>query len=155
MKKQPVSLATGNDFNRVLWRRFLAVAKPYWVSNQKKSALIMFGILMGLMLAVNGLNVVINFVGGDFMTALSGKDTTKFYRMLWIYGSVFVVGTPIVVFYGWMRDKLGMHWREWLTNHFVSQYFDKRNYYYLQSNNAIDNPDERIAQDVSAFTKGA
>lgn len=144
-----------DQLNMQVWKRFVSVAKPFWFSEQKKSARILLGVLLLLMLAVNGLNIVINFVGGDFMTALSEKNAPKYWQMLFMYGSVFVVGTPIVVFYSWIQQKLGIRWREWLTNHFMSKYFANRNFYKVSSNSDIDNPDERIAADVSAFTNGA
>lgn len=138
-----------------VWKRFVSVAKPFWFSDQKKSARILLAVLLLLMLAVNGLNIVINFVGGDFMTALSEKNAPKYWQMLFMYGSVFVIGTPIVVFYSWVQQKLSIKWREWLTDYFLARYLKDRNFYKLSSNSEIDNPDERIAADVSAFTTGA
>lgn len=144
-----------DQLNMQVWKRFVSIAKPFWFSEQKKSARVLLGVLLLLMLAVNGLNIVINFVGGDFMTALSERNAPKYWQMLFMYGSVFVVGTPIVVFYSWVQQKLGIKWREWLTSHFMSKYFANRNFYKVSSNTDIDNPDERIASDVSAFTTGA
>ncbi len=115
----------------------------------------MLAALLVLMFAVNGLNVVINYVSGSFMTALSSKDAPTFYRMLMIYFSVFVVGTPVVVFYSWVADKLGLHWRNWLTNHLLNKYLSSRAYYKISNDSNIDNPDERMAQDVRDFTRGA
>lgn len=137
------------------WRQFMAIAKPYWVSDVKWKALGLLGVLIGLLVAVNGLNVVINYVGGAFMTAYSSKDAPTFYRMLAYYFSVFVVGTPVVVLYSWVADKLGLHWRTWLTNHIFDKYLAKRNYYRINNDSSIDNPDERIAQDVKDVTRTA
>ncbi len=144
-----------DQLNRPLLRRFLAVARPYWVSNAKWKALGLLGILLFFLCAVNGLNIVINFVGGKFMTALSTKDAPTFYHMLKIYAAVFIIGTPIVVIYAWVRDKLALHWRNWLTNHLLEKYFQNRAYYRINNDAKIDNPDERIAQDISAFTKAS
>ncbi len=138
-----------------MWQRFVAIAKPYWIAPGKLTAWGLLAALLLLLVSVNVLNVVINFVSGNFMTALSGKDVPNFYRYLLIYGSVFVIGIPVVVFYGWVRDKLAVHWRKWLTNHLLDKYFAKRAYYRINNNTEIDNPDERLAQDVEAFTKSA
>lgn len=138
-----------------MWQRFVAIAKPYWLAPGKLTSWGLLAALLLLLVSVNVLNVVINFVSGNFMTALSEKDVPTFYRYLLIYGSVFVVGIPVVVFYGWVRDKLAIHWRKWLTNHLLDKYFAKRAYYRINNNTEIDNPDERLAQDVDAFTKNA
>ncbi len=144
-----------NQSNRELWARFVRVAKPFWFAEDKLAARALLGILLFLMIAVNGLNVLINFVGGDFMTALAGKDSPKFFNLLWIYGGVFVIGTPVVVFYSWVKDKLALRWREWLTNHLLAKYLSNRNFYRLNHNSEIDNPDERLHQDISTFTSTA
>jgi putative ATP-binding cassette transporter len=115
----------------------------------------LLGVLLVLLFAVNGLNVAINFVSGKFMTALSSKNQPEFYKMLWMYFSVFVVGTPIVVLYSWVADKLGLHWRAWLTEHLLAKYLRNRAYYRINNEQSIDNPDERLAQDVRDFTRGA
>ena len=144
-----------DQVNQALWKRFIAVAKPYWFSDAKKTALGLLGMLLLLLVAVNGLNIVINYVSGDFMTALSKKDVPTFYHYLYIYGGVFVVGIPIVVMYGYVRQKLGVSWRQWLTNHMLDKYFKNRSYYRINNDPNIDNPDERLAQDVDSFTASA
>lgn len=140
---------------KTIWLQFAEVAKPYWTSSSKWKAFGLLAILLVLLLAVNGLNVVINYVAGEFMTALSAKNQPVFYKMLGIYFGVFVIGTPIVVLYSWMVDKLGLHWRTWLTEHMLEKYLANKNYYRLNNDSEIDNPDERIAQDVRDFTSGA
>jgi putative ATP-binding cassette transporter len=68
------------------------------------------------------------------------------------YAAVFVVGTPIVVIYRYIQQKLGLSWRRWLTNYFLAKYLENHAYYQLNSNDKIDNPDQRIAQDINSFT---
>lgn len=146
---------TNLDALKSIWRQFAIVATPYWKSEVKFKAFGLLAILLLLLLAVNGLNVAINFVSGEFMTAFSAKNQPTFYKMLAIYFGVFVVGTPVVVFYSWIVDKLALHWRTWLTQHLTAKYLQNRNYYRINSDSSIDNPDERIAQDVKDFTAGA
>jgi putative ATP-binding cassette transporter len=142
-------------FNRQLWNSVIALAKPYWFSERKKIALGLLGVLLALMLGVNGLNVAINFISGSFMTALQEKNAPEFYKMLAMYFGIFVVGTPIVVFYSFVQDKLGLRWREWMTNHLMDKYFQNRTYYHINNDSNLDNPDERLAQDVNSFCKTA
>ncbi len=144
-----------NEFNRQLWQRFLIITKPYWFSEEKWGARGLLVVLVLLSLAVNGINVFISFVGRDFMTALSSKEASKFFHILFTYASVLLLGTPIVVLYGYVRDRLGLYWRQWLTNHFLDQYFRNRAFYEINSNPHIDNPDERISQDINTFTRSA
>ncbi len=139
------------ELDRQVWQRLIKVAKPYWFSQDKAQARGLLLLLLLFMLAVNGLNVVINYVGGNFMTALSSKDVPTFWRMLFIYGGVFVVGTPIVVLYTFVQSKLGVRWRKWLTEHLLSKYLSNRAFYRLNQAGSVDNPDERLHQDVNSF----
>src|SRR5205809_6262985 len=64
-----------------------------------------------------------------------------------------VVAVPIYAFYYFVRDTLGIYWRRWLTSRFLDNYFSQRAYYGLTSNASIDNPDQRIAEDINTFTQ--
>lgn len=142
-----------NRFDWQLLKRFWKIAKPYWFSEEKRGARGLLALLLLLSLAVNGLNVAISFVGRYFDTALAEKDQPTFWRFLFIYAGVFVVGTPIVVMFRYIQKKLGLYWRDWLTKNFLAQYFQDRSYYEINSNTNIDNPDQRISEDVREFTR--
>ncbi|MGE5659693.1 MAG: ABC transporter ATP-binding protein/permease [Actinomycetota bacterium] len=115
----------------------------------------MLAFLLLLSLSVSGLNVVISYVAKFFTTALAKKDQAAFWRFLFVYAGVFVVGTPIVVYYNFIRDKLGLYWREWMTKTFIEKYFSRRDYYKIKLNKEIDNPDQRIAEDIKSFTSNS
>ncbi len=141
-----------NIFDRHLWRRFWEIARLYWFSNEKWQARGVLALLLLLLFGFTILNVVLNFVGRDFMTALAEKNLPEFNRTLLIYLGVFVLATPVSVFYSFIRKKLGVNWRLWLTSHFLSRYFTNRAYYHINDDKVIDNPDQRISQDISSFT---
>jgi putative ATP-binding cassette transporter len=113
---------------------------------------IMLALLLFLSLSVSGINVVISYIGNFFTTALAEKDQTTFWRFMWVYAGVFIIGTPIVVVYRYTQDKLGLYWREWMTDSFLDRYFQNRAYYEVNSQKEIDNPDQRIAEDIKSFT---
>ncbi len=112
----------------------------------------LLSLLLLLSLSVSGLNVIISYVGNFFTTALAEKDQPTFWRFLFVYAGVFIVGTPIVVVYNYTRQKLGLYWREWMTNKFLDNYLKNRSYYQINSEVKIDNPDQRIAEDIKSFT---
>ncbi len=110
------------------------------------------GVLLLLSFTVSGLNVVLSYVGRFFQTALAQKDQPTFWRFLYVYASVFIIGTPIVVVYSYIRKKLGLFWREWITTNFIDNYLKNRAYYALTTSREIDNPDQRLAEDLRQFT---
>ena len=71
-----------------------------------------------------------------------------------IFLGVLVIYAPLIAGYTYLRDRLSLQWRKWLTHRFVDNYFDHRAYYNLHIvDTEIDNPDQRIAEDVRSFTQ--
>ncbi len=116
---------------------------------------IILGVLLFLAFIVSSLNVLISYVFRFIDNALNAKDPQVFWEFLTVYGITLVVAIPILIGYHYIRRKLALFWREWLTTTFLNGYFKDRTYYELDSNAAntdIDNPDQRITQDVNSFT---
>jgi vitamin B12/bleomycin/antimicrobial peptide transport system ATP-binding/permease protein len=110
------------------------------------------GMLLLLLLAINGLNVVNSYVGRDFMTAIERRDPHAFGRMALLYAGVFAVSTIAAVTLRFCEERLGLLWREWLTRRLVGFYLADRMYHRLQVGEGLTNPDQRIADDVRSFT---
>ena len=116
----------------------------------------LLGLLLLLSFTVNGLNVSISYVFRFVDNALNQQDADTFWQFLFVYGGIVVAAIPILVLYRYVRLKLALRWRKWLTEHFLERYFANRSYYELDSNSAnteIDNPDQRITQDIKSFTE--
>jgi putative ATP-binding cassette transporter len=141
-----------NIFDRRLWKRFWEIARLYWRSEEKWRAWGVLALLLLLLFGFTALNVVLSYVGRDFMTALSEKDLPDFNRALLIYLGAFVVATPVSVFFEYVQKVLGVNWRLWLTGHYLTRYFTDRAYYHINNDKDIDNPDQRISQDIASFT---
>lgn len=118
----------------------------------KGKAWVLLGILLFLSMTISGFNVIISYVGRFFMTALSSKDEPTFWRFLYVYGCVFVVAIPLSSIFPWIQKYLGVIWREFMTENLLEKYFKNRAYYELTANSAIDNPDQRISQDIQTYT---
>jgi putative ATP-binding cassette transporter len=71
--------------------------------------------LLGLLLAINGLNVVNSYVGRDFMTAIEARSMSSFIAKGLLYIGVFAASTLAAVLYTFAEQRLGLLWREWLT----------------------------------------
>ncbi|UZQ55893.1 ABC transporter ATP-binding protein/permease [Trichothermofontia sichuanensis B231] len=115
----------------------------------------LLGLLLFLSFAVNGMNVILSYVFRFIDNVLVDKNETAFWQFLWVYAGVLIVAIPVIVLYRYVRLKLGLFWREWLTKDFLDRYFDNRAYYELDSNAAnveVDNPDQRITEDIKSFT---
>jgi putative ATP-binding cassette transporter len=110
--------------------------------------------LLALLMAINGLNVLNSYVGRDFMTAIQQRDRSGFLRLAFVYAGVFGLSTVAAVVYRFTEERVGLLWRRWLTHRLVGVYMDDRLYYRLQLAGGLENPDQRIADDVRSLTTG-
>ena len=134
-------------------RHFVSIARTFFnKSRQKKRARMYLVIVLTLALAVGGVQVLMSYAGRDFMTAISDKNFDGYYKALVWYLATFALAVPIGVYYRWMEERLALLWRESLSEFLIERYFNNRAYYRLRGAEAVDNPDQRIGEDVRLFT---
>ena len=148
----PVTTQETPGFNARLWVRFVAIARPYWLSTERLPAWGMFALLIVLLLGQTAFSVLFNQETGEFTSALAARDADRFWASIRFYTATLVAAVPIYALYFYVRDVLGLRWRRWLTDRFLQRYFSQRAYYRLNTS-GIDNPDQRIAEDINSFTQ--
>jgi putative ATP-binding cassette transporter len=139
------------NIDRHVVRRFWILTRPFFSSELKWRALGLVVLLLALSLSLNGVGVVMSYISRDFMTALQTKNSDTFYSELLNYVFAFLLATPIGVYYSYTEQRLNLLWRRWLSHHILARYFKDRAYYRLNLRGDIDNPDQRIAADVTGF----
>ncbi|KAG6394198.1 hypothetical protein SASPL_144779 [Salvia splendens] len=128
-----------------LAKRFWRVAAPYWFSDDRAAARWRLATVFALTLGTSAISVGFNFLGRDFFNALADKDQERFTKQL---VAAFAGGIPVFVLRDYAKDTLSLRWRSWMT----SFYMENQTFYKIQSQSIIDNPDQRIVDDLSAFT---
>src|SRR5947209_7860974 len=94
---------------RTLWSRLKAVGLPYYTSSDARwRALGGLAILLALLLAVNGMNVVNSYVGRDFMTALADRQAGRFFKFAGLLAGVFAISTATEVLARYAEQRLGL-----------------------------------------------
>ncbi|HYA17953.1 MAG TPA: ABC transporter ATP-binding protein/permease [Bryobacteraceae bacterium] len=142
--------------NRVDWdllKRIVALAKPYWVSEERWKARGLAALLVLLMIGETWFNVYFNLQSGEFTSALAAQDATRFWLSIRAFCGLLLFAVPIYSYYYYLRDKLAIHWRRWMTHGLLGRYFSDHAFYHLARNPEIDNPDQRIAEDIASFTQ--
>ncbi|MHB1427538.1 MAG: ABC transporter ATP-binding protein/permease [Rhodocyclaceae bacterium] len=140
-------------FDSHLWYRFWTIAAPYWRHEEKWKAWALLLLVVGLLFAQAYFAVLVNEQTGEFTSALAARQEERFWTSIRFTLGLLVVMVPLYAFYYFVRDTLGIHWRRWLTHRFLDSYFAQRHYYELNAVAAIDNPDQRIAEDINTFTQ--
>jgi putative ATP-binding cassette transporter len=133
--------------------RFLAVVRPVFQSEVRWRAVGLLGLLLVFILFLNGLNVVGSFMCRDFTTAVSERQPAQATTFALLWAGVFVALTVVAVFKAFTEDRLRLGWRQWLTRHLFQRYLAGRAYYRMKGRTDVDNPDQRITEDVRTFTE--
>ena len=117
---------------------------------------LLLGVILLLILVINGINVGISFIARNVDNALVAYDQDGFWKIVGIYAFCLVLALPIRALQSYLIPRLGLLWREWLSGRLLSRYLSNRAYYVLNPNDEsaeeIDNPDQRISQDTASFT---
>ena len=88
---------------------------------------------------------------GDQFDALAKHDANAFYRVMFLAIAAQLGMALFYVVCDLPFEILVLRWREWLTKRFIREYLQNCNYYVLNLDHAVDNPDERMAIDIAQF----
>lgn len=137
---------------RRFYQRFMAVAAPYWLSNKRAEALTLLFLLVLLLLGANLASVGISYAYNYSTTALKKTEMSVFVVYLFISAALNTLNSAAEVLQTWITGKLQIRWRTWLTTSLLAKYFVDQNFFRINTNNEIDNPDERLQKDLDEFT---
>lgn len=140
--KPPVAVVT----------RLVAAIGNFARSEVGWKAKLMFAAIVALLIGANGLNVANSYVNRKLMSAIAELKFGEFVRQAQFTLAVFAGSTMVAVLARFAEERLGLLWREFLTERCLADYMANGAYYRLAISDELANPDQRIAEDVRAFT---
>jgi putative ATP-binding cassette transporter len=152
--QQPIDTAS-DRFDRLFWKRLWRLARPYWNSPQRNRALLLLGLIIVLNLGTTGMQAGFSYLQRDLFNSLQAKNAGGFYHALVLFGGGIALFVPIAAFYPYVTGLLSIDWRDWLTETFVGRMLNHNALFHIMRSHAVDNPDQRISEDISSFTSGA
>ncbi len=124
----------------------------YWRSQDKAMA----WFLLLLIPAVYGLMVyqglLLNRLNGTMFDALGERNAPTFWKTIGWKAAVMASWVAAFAFVEWLVQILQMRWRSWMNAHFLERWLDKKAYYRLDRSGGIDNPDQRLSEDMLILT---
>ena len=150
-------------------RQYWRITGAYFTGRRAVPVWLMFGVLLLSVIVSVRLNVLFSFFSNDLYTALqtafagiaTGDATVKnsgihgFWTAIAIFCLLAAIFIARVVLDIYLTQRFIIAWRVWLTGRLTDDWLDGRAYYRdLFIDNTIDNPDQRIQQDVDIFTTG-
>ena len=142
-----------NQNRRRAVARAVEFLRQFLRSGVRRRAIAWSALLLGLLVGIGGLNVANSYVGRDFMTAISERNWRSYALYASLYAGVFAGSTVVAVFARFAEERLRLLWRAWLTRTLMDRYLGDHTYYRLTQRAEIDNPDQRLTEDVKAFTQ--
>jgi vitamin B12/bleomycin/antimicrobial peptide transport system ATP-binding/permease protein len=162
-----VVLRSATRWGRQYWR----VTHGYFTGGAHAVRVwLMLGVLLLSVIVAVRLIVLLSYQGNDLNTSVqkvvegiaSGNDEVKrsgihgFWMSLSIFFLLAAIFVARVMADIYLTQRFIIAWRVWLTDHLTNDWLDGRAYYRdLFIDNTIDNPDQRIQQDIDIFTAGA
>lgn len=145
-------MSAGNrEFPPQTWHRFKSAVRAFLASREGRRGVWMMVGLVSLLVVINGLNVVNSYVGRDFISAIEHRNLPGFVAQAWLYVGVFALSTVAAVVYTYLEQHLGLLWRDWQTRQLLARYLVDHTYYHVAEAGELQNPDQRIAEDVRSF----
>jgi putative ATP-binding cassette transporter len=109
-------------------------------------------LLIALVLVVKGLDIRNSYVYGDLITSATERKAELVCHLALLYVGVFSISALVAGTLRFTEESLGLRWRAWLTRHLTDRYLANRAYHRIKEQGQLDNPDQRLSEDVKTFT---
>jgi vitamin B12/bleomycin/antimicrobial peptide transport system ATP-binding/permease protein len=138
-------------------RDALSLARPFWARKGSRRAWLLLASVVALTLASVALNVQFSRWNNSFYTALQERDLGAFWHGVGVFCGLALLFILAAVYRQYLQQQLQMMWRAWMTDALAAQWLQPGTAYRVDqaqgaaAGGAIDNPDQRLAEDVSGF----
>jgi vitamin B12/bleomycin/antimicrobial peptide transport system ATP-binding/permease protein len=139
----------------ITWRIFWNEVKPWFVSEEKTLARtgVIALVLMSFFSVYMG--VIMNEWSKDFYNTISDKNLSGFKTQVLRFIPILILLIIDFCTRQYFTAWYSFRWRRWKTELLQNHWLDDKHYYKMRiKNQIVDNPDQRIANDISQVTYG-
>ncbi|HDR1569935.1 TPA: ABC transporter ATP-binding protein/permease, partial [Pasteurella multocida] len=129
------------------------LARIFWGDKKNWSSWIILATVIAIGVFIVSLNVMINDWSKHFYDTLAELNVQLILPLIQEYLIYVALYILVSVYRSWLRKLLIIRWRKAMTEHFVERWLSKKIFYKLAQKNKMDNPDQRIAEDIHLFAK--
>ena len=130
----------------------LRMLKLYWTDKDSIPSWILLSIIVILTSGAIYLAKVFNTWYKDFWDTVQKYDLPGFKYQLMMFAILATIHVIVSVYNAYLRSKLAINWRQWLTKKVMHDYLGDNTYYKMQlEDRKTENPDQRISEDLSSF----
>src|SRR5262245_48782676 len=142
----------GRRLLRALWR----LVRIYWTSPDWKWGALLLGGAVLLEIGAVEASVYVSDAQRRTVEALEAHDAAAFTLGIGFFVGLSLLSVLVSSFRIYVRQVLEVRWRRGLTGHYVERWIGGQAYCQAQLHGGeIDNPDQRIAEDIRDFVASA
>ena len=152
MPKAPKPAIAGGRFFRALWR----LGRIYWSSPDAKWGALLLALAILFELGTVYGNVRLADAERAVLDALERKQAASFFAATGLFLAVMLGFVLVSTYRIYVRQALEIRWRRGLTDHYLERWVSGQAYCQAKLHgDEVDNPDQRIAEDVREFVASA
>ena len=153
-----LALAAASVWGLARWtvwgRQFWALAAEYFSPRRSWRPLAALALILLLTLGAVRLEVLFSSWYNTMYTALQKLDESGFWMAMLLFAILATVHVVRSLFDFYVQQAFVIHWRVWLNEKLLQRWLDDQAYYRTQYlDTPVDNPDQRIQQDVATFVQ--
>lgn len=130
------------------WR----LLSDYWLSRHWKEAWLLLGAYAGLQILAVYVNLRINLWQRHFYDSIQARQEASFLPLILTFAIILIAEVGTILAQNWVSMMLAIRWRMHLTDRYLGRWFARDRFYEIERLRLIDNPDQRIAEDINSFT---
>ncbi|MEG3092724.1 ABC transporter ATP-binding protein/permease [Sphingomonas sp. PB1R3] len=130
------------------WRHAFDLLRDYWTSKDWKFAWGALIVLMAFQFAGAWLFVIMNRWQQRFFDGVENRDVAGFASLLTAFIGILALQMVFVILEPYIRRMLCLRWRIHLTETYLDRWLSRNRYAEIERLRMIDNPDQRIADDI-------
>ena len=139
-------------FSEVI-KRIWKIAMPYWAySKERWGSLVLLAVNVFVMVFSTRVGVRSTLWNRDWLTAFQTYDAQMWKQQIAVFLLIGAANTFTAQLNAYCESWLKIRWRRWMTARYVNYWLEGSAHYRMQlTGNETDNPDQRIAEDISQF----
>lgn len=124
---------------------------PFWLTARSWRPWLVLGSMFGTTTLSTFLQFRMTVWTREAMDVFTGYHADAFPQMIWLFFLFAMSLTFIAVTERGLNGCLVILWRSWMTQRFLSYWLGRETYYRIERDKLLDNPDQRISEDIGLF----
>ncbi|MBB3358239.1 MULTISPECIES: ABC transporter ATP-binding protein/permease [unclassified Novosphingobium] len=141
-----------NQPARERWAHAWRLTTRYFVSDDWKWAWLLVACYCAIEVGTTYALLLANQWQRHFYDAIEQRQGGLFLSLVLAFATIIAIQIGTATAHNIVGWTLSIRWRQWLTNWYLGRWFARDRFYEIERLRMIDNPDQRIAEDVKEFT---